>query len=157
MAERESEQEDHFNLLPFIAILMCVLGTELLVTMSMATISLGAGAGEGWVPSHQPGTSPKTPILIEWDGNVAIIHRADKRLRVAVVFPETGGPPELEPFFQEMASRRDSDYALLAVRPSGFENYFRLVNEFRKRKIDVGYEPIEQGKSVRVVLAGAPQ
>ena len=46
MALRGSQQEDHFDLLPFIAILMCVLGTELLVTMSMAALSLGVGARE---------------------------------------------------------------------------------------------------------------
>ena len=44
---------------PFIAIMMCLLGTLLLVTMSMAAINIGAGAGEGWVPA--PDSGAKTP------------------------------------------------------------------------------------------------
>ena len=39
-------EQDHFDLLPFIAIMMCLPGTLLLVTMSMAAINIGAGAGE---------------------------------------------------------------------------------------------------------------
>ena len=74
MPERDSGQEDHFNLLPFIAILLCVLGTELLVTMSMATISLGVGAVEGWVQDKDPAHATKNPTLIEWDGKEATVN-----------------------------------------------------------------------------------
>ena len=50
----------------------------------------------------------------------------------------------------ELASRRETDYALFAVRPSGFENYYRLAQMFKARGIDVGDEPVEQGKKIRL-------
>lgn len=156
MPESDSGQEDHFNLLPFIAILLCVLGTELLVTMSMATISLGVGAGEGWVPSKDPTKSTKAPILIEWDGKVATVQRKSGDEKIPVTFVEDGPPPALKGLLDELYARRESDYALFAVRPSGFENYFRLAAVFRKRGIDVGDEPVEQGKRVRLT-AGTQQ
>ena len=43
---RTRKSADHFDMLPFIAILMCTLGTLLLVTLSMAAVNLGPGAGE---------------------------------------------------------------------------------------------------------------
>jgi biopolymer transport protein ExbD len=145
---RESHQADHFDLLPFIAILMCVLATELLVTMSMATISLGVGAAEGWIPAKDPNHPSKIPVLIEWDGETALVHRG--RLRQTLRVPS----PQLEDFLKEMAAHRDTDYALFAVRPAGFESYYRFAEEFRKRGIAVGFEPVEPGKSVRLASEG---
>ena len=145
---RESHQADHFDLLPFIAILMCVLATELLVTISMATISLGVGAAEGWIPARDPNHASKTPVLIEWDGKTAIIHRG--RLRETIQVPS----PQLEDFLKEMTSHRETDYALFAVRPAGFESYYGLADEFRQRGISVGFEPVEPGKPVRLANEG---
>lgn len=157
MAQRGSGQEDHFNLLPFIAILMCVLGTELLVTMSMATISLGVDVGEGWVPTKDAKTPSKRPTLIEWDGNQAVVHRDGTRELISVTFHGNDTPPELKRILEELAVRKETDYALFAVRPTGFENYFRLATEFRERGIDVGFEPVEQGKRVWLKLEGGRQ
>jgi hypothetical protein len=52
IANRESAEQDHFDLLPFIAIMMCLLGTLLLVTITIAVINIGIGAGEGWFRNH---------------------------------------------------------------------------------------------------------
>jgi hypothetical protein len=154
MIGRDSQQEDHFNLLPFIAILMCVLGTELLVTMSMAALSLGAGATEGWVPAVDSTRTTKTPVLVEWDGRKALIHRGKAREELAVALDKTP-PPAIARFLDEMASQRETAYVLFAVRPGGFENYYQLAQAFRERKIAVGFEPIEQNKAVRLEQGGA--
>lgn len=66
---------DHFDLLPFIAIMMCLLGCLLLVTISMASINVGVGAGEVWVPGGGEQGPGKTPVLIEWDGKHVAVHR----------------------------------------------------------------------------------
>jgi hypothetical protein len=167
----QSAEQDHFDLLPFIAIMMCLLGTLLLVTMSMAAINIGAGAGEGWVPAPDPGA--KIPVLIEWDGRDAVWHSETGLQRIPEDFTEfvnfgSGwirfGPdgkttraygPEpnaLDPLVGYLEARRKTHYALFAVRPSGFSTFRRFASRFEDRKIDVGSEPIEQGKSVRLVL-----
>jgi biopolymer transport protein ExbD len=149
MRAHDSEQEDHFNLLPFIAILLCVLGTELLVTMSTATISLGVGLGEGWVPN--PDKFSKKPILLEWDGQVVTVQRKSGDETIPVNVQEKSLPPALKILIDELAVKHETDYALFAVRPSGFENYFRLAEKFKDRGIDVGDEPVEQGKRIRLM------
>jgi hypothetical protein len=165
---------DHFDLLPFIAILMCLLGCLLLVTLSIAALSLGAGVGEGWIPTSDSTRPDKTPILIEWDGKTATIHRQGRKLQVkwepALGRIDLSGsvdlsklsellsqrkPVELDPqlktVLEELATQRDTHYALFAVRPSGFENFEEFADLFRDRQINVGYEPLKQEKTVRLL------
>jgi hypothetical protein len=57
---------------------------------------------------------------------------------------------------EELKSRKDTHYALFAVRPSGFANFNELANRFRARKIVVGYEPIAKDRPVRLLSRTAP-
>ena len=171
MANTQSAEQDHFDLLPFIAIMMCLLGTLLLVTMSMAAINVGAGAGEGWVPEPDPGS--KTPVLIEWDGKYATWHSESGLVRLEenfvdyehighawyridqlgrstrVAMPQSS---PIDPLIDYMETRRMTHYALFAIRPSGFKSFRRFSLRFEDRHIEVGSEPIDQGKAVRLVL-----
>jgi hypothetical protein len=176
MARRyEARSQDHFDLLPFIAILLCILGCLLLVTMSIAALSIGPGVGEGWIPVAGPNQRTKTPVLIEWDGQSAVIHQSGRRTQAkwSPLFGriELGdGPLDMEKLTEmlnrkksadldlalqglldELVSQRETHYALFAVRPSGFENFERFADLFRDRKIDVGFEPIKQEKAVRLL------
>jgi hypothetical protein len=62
-----------------------------------------------------------------------------------------GNTPELSSFLTEMISKRKTHYVLFAVRPSGFKNFQLLADQFREKKVDVGYEPIPQDKNVRLL------
>ena len=67
MARKIETQSEHFDLLPFINILMCTLGCLLLIALSVAGLSLSA-APEVWAPSGA--TSERSePILMIWDGS----------------------------------------------------------------------------------------
>lgn len=168
---REDMSQDHFDLLPFIAVLMCTLACLLLVTMSMAAISIGPGAGEGWIPVQDSTRTSKTPILIEWDGTTALVHREgrqtpipwplnifrlDNNTRVTLkdgklvpLSPEQASQDAvLQKFLDDLEAQRTTHYALFAVRPEGFSSFLYFSNEFRRRHIDVGSEPIASGKPV---------
>jgi hypothetical protein len=168
-----SAEQDHFDLLPFIGIMMCLLGTLLLVTMSMAAINL-LQPGEGWVPQPEPGD--KIPVLIEWDGEYAVWHSDHGLQKIREDFDEydhlsngmwmhyppkgsaetvSGPKPNaLDPLVDSLVSHHDTLYALFAVRPSGFKNFHRFAGRFTdrdgKRRVDIGSEPLEQGKPVRL-------
>jgi len=146
---RNGDNKDHFDLLPFIAILMCVLGSLLLVTISIAALSIGPGVGEGWVPTRDPNKQTKTPVLIEWDGKIATIHQEGKKIQAQWV--ESNTDKTLLNFIDELAAKSGTHYALFAVRPSGFHNFQMFADLFRTRQIDVGYEPIKQEKPVRLL------
>jgi hypothetical protein len=141
---------DHFDLLPFIAILLCVLGCLLMVTISVSAISIGPSLGEGWIPVQDKNAVRKTPVLIEWDGHTAVIHRG--RAKTMAHWTEAGSDTALSVLIEDLAARKDSLYALFAVRPSGFGSFSNFADMFRDRRIDVGYEAIKQDKPVRLLL-----
>lgn len=64
MSVRKNSSDEHFDLLPFIGLLMCVLGVLLFVTLSVAALALGPNASEGWLPLEAD-NKKKTPILVE--------------------------------------------------------------------------------------------
>lgn len=162
----EDHSKDHFDLLPFIAILMCMLGCLLLVTISIAALSMGPGAGEGWMLMVDSKSAVKKPILIEWDGAIAIFHWQNQMLKVkwtpsrhirigdawySVKSDSDADNAEFNKLLDELTDLRQTHYPLFAVRPSGFTNFGEFAGAFRSRKIDVGYEPILQEKSVRLL------
>ena len=136
-------------MLPFISILMCTLGCLLLVTMSMAMINIGPAVGEGWrLEETSSAGTRKKPVLVEWDGKTAVIHRDDRAAAV---------PGDTIPFsiLKDFENKRDSEYVLIAVRPTGFENFNQFTEQFRKLNISVGYEPIAQSRRVRLIEGGS--
>jgi hypothetical protein len=153
VATGRNSSSEHFDVLPFIGLLMCVLGVLLFVTLSVAALALGPNAKEGWLPLDGQDRK-KTPILIEWDGKSAVIHNGN-HLKSVEVFLESSEKktPELLNFLKEMTAKRQTHYVLFAVRPSGFKNFQLLADEFRDRRVDVGYEPIPQDKNVRLLKA----
>ena len=136
---------DHFDMLPFISILMCTLGCLLLVTMSMAMLNVGPAVGEGWqLEETSAAGTKKKPVLIEWDGKTTIIHLRDRLLTT---------PGDKIPFsiLKDFETKRDSEYVLIAVRPTGFDSFNNFADQFRKLGISVGYEPISQSRRVRLI------
>lgn len=166
MRARQGEDfsRDHFDLLPFINILMCTLGCLLLVTLSIAALSLGPSAGEGWIASQRDSTpaTRKQPVLIEWDGTAVSAHLPAGRIQAKWTPPLDVGmfliqreqTSEFTRLLDALASKTASQYALFAVRPSGFDSFVRLADAFRERNIQVGYEPIAQDRPVRLLAAG---
>ena len=138
-------------MLPFIGLLMCVLGVLLFVTLSVAALALGPNVKEGWLPLAAQDTK-KVPILLEWDGSSAVIHTGDQLKSIETFMsPDDKNTPELSSFVAEMNSKRKTHYVLFAVRPSGFKNFQLLADKFREKKVDVGYEPIPQDRKVRLL------
>lgn len=163
---RTQKSADHFDLLPFIAILMCILGCLLLVTMSTAALQMGPAAGEGWIPTKDSQFGAKIPVLIEWDGANLLMHNNRGQEKIKWTAPKTieiGGltlqtehdtsdeNPSLNRLLDDLETRKATHYALFAVRPSGFAQFNLMAYDFKKRKIDIGYEPLAQVKSVRLL------
>jgi hypothetical protein len=148
---RRNSSSEHFDLLPFIGLLMCVLGVLLFVTLSVAALALGPNVKEGWLPLDAQDRN-KIPILLEWDGESAVIHSGNQLKSIqAFLDPGDKNTPELLTFLSEMIAKRKTHYVLFAVRPSGFKNFQLLADKFREKKVDVGYEPIPQDKNVRLL------
>jgi len=167
----QTADREHFDMLPFIAILMCTLGSLLYVTLIVASLCIGPGAGEIWVAVHGMNRLQKIPMLIEWDGQAVTVHRDGRKERMAwqglrkvrlldgsegYSREGVGNASPLGSVLAQLSQRKATHYALFAVRPSGFASFNLFADEFRERGIDVGYEPIEEGRPV-YLLPGSTQ
>jgi len=140
-------------MLPFIAILLCTLGCLLFVTLAIGALNM-SNSSDVWDPSditHQD----KLPVLIEWDGDTAVVQLDTGDVRVKCTFAENGSQGAndgITQLIEMMASRSATRYALFAVRPSGFATFRQILYEFNSRNMSVGYEPEPQAKKVRLSL-----
>ena len=148
---------DHFDLLPFISILMCVLGCLLLVTISMSAISIGAGAAESWTPQalgvEGKVAPPKEPILVEWDGKIATFQLPKRSVRGEWSEASPKGNPAFQGALKTAVLRKDRSYLMVAARPSGFATLLPLLDVLRESGLEVGYEPVEQARAVTLASA----
>jgi len=163
MADRVSLQDDHLDLLPFINILMCVLGCLLLIAFSISGLSL-AEAPEILAPTA--GASGKTPVLMIWDG-ATLSTELDGVVRCAVwpeektsdgniptTCPATAKTEDLDQILGYFRSHSDQKYPFIAVRPSGFVNLTAVIRRFEKERISIGYEPVAQNKRIELHVTG---
>jgi hypothetical protein len=149
---------------------MCTLGTLLLVTLSMAAVNLGPGAGETWIPTPDASRHTKIPMLFQWDGNTLVVDREKGRTQISIPLElyiqtpnssqeEKAAKEQVDSGFAELDAdalddlerQNDTHYALFAIRPSGFNSFGSLRYRFQKRNISIGTEPIEQGKPVKLL------
>src|ERR1044072_1549402 len=92
------DYSEHFDMLPFIGLLVCILGVLLFVTLSVAAIALGPNVTEGWLPIDAQ-VRNKIPVLVEWDGKTAVIH-AENQMKLTRSFLDSNdkSTPELSTF-----------------------------------------------------------
>jgi hypothetical protein len=127
------------------------------------------------VPSNDRGPLAKTPILLEWDGETLTAHwpeatRARARYvrsirlggktyrikegadgQASLDEVEEGSDADWDRILERIDGLKRSHYALFAVRPSGFGSFLTMAQQFREREIEIGYEPIDQAKPVRLL------
>ena len=132
----------------------------------MTAINLGPGAKEGWTVQNDTINNSKTPILIEWDGDIAVIHHNTREelakwsSSTQTVYSRNGNSVQFSDSLSldsalwnvivELKRDHKIKFALFAVRPSGFKNLNLFAEEFRNRNITIAKEPIEQDKKVRI-------
>lgn len=143
-----SAEVDHFDLFPFISILICTLGCLLMITMSVVALSLGPAAAEIW---KIEGGRGKLPVLIEWDGEEITIHPRKVRLPWAIATRHGGrNDSEFGRLIGKLREQRERRYLFVAVRPSGFGNLHHLLALLERQQVRVGFEPIEQDRKVGI-------
>jgi len=158
---RNGNAVDHFDLFPFISILVCTLGFLLMVTLSVVAISLGPGARMVIVPEPvDPTAVPmaiagrpvgEKPLLIEWDGSQVTIHPSRVQVPWAAASENEGmNDSHFGQLLKAVRQNRGRYYVFVAVRPSGFGNLGDLIDLMDHQKIKYGYEPFEQDRPLGI-------
>jgi hypothetical protein len=163
MSRKRNTQTDHFDLLPFVAILMSTLGCLLFITLSIASVNLTVPT-VGLAPTGES----KTPVLIDWRKGISTVSRKGAAASVIPwsdaqwsVLENTNAsnagkadlPSKLNAALQEISSDPKHTYALFAVRPSGFAAFSAMHAICQQRNIDVGYYPVGEKDKVKLEQA----
>lgn len=74
---------------------------------------------------------------------------AAKRRQHSKIMTQVERTP-FEDLLQRIHRKRDSEYLVIMIRPSGFDTLVSLRNFILEKGVDVGYEPIEQNWNLRV-------
>lgn len=164
MARLSSIKDQQISLFPIFNILVCTLGVLIFVLVTVVAVSLGVGKTISLVPDMK-GTHrhQKKPTYTEWNGTDLILHPSlqkvcfDIDLKKFETFKEgyayldkiiEGSP--IEAVLNNIIEHRDSNYLFVFVRPSGFHNFIMIRGYIEDKKIDIGYEPIDQGWNIRI-------
>jgi len=147
---RISGDDDHFDLLPFIAILLCTLGCLLFVTLAIGALNMG-GSSDVWDPSGIR-DGDKVPILVDWDGDNASVELDTGTVRIPCAIKDGSGSSDagVQKLVDMMSERSSTSYALFVVRPTGFASFQDIAEQFRNRHLEIGKEPEPQNKKVRL-------
>lgn len=155
--DRQNTPTDHFDLLPFVAILMCTLGCLLFTTLSIASLNLTRpGGGEVF-------RAPEEAVLIEWGYRKSAFTKNGDRVEVGWDasawegmetgrVPGTAGiPPELQELLEEISSQPGKRYPFFAVRPSGFKSFAAMRAFCQQLGIRIGYDTVGEDSKVRLL------
>ncbi|WP_373480447.1 hypothetical protein [Geminocystis sp.] len=137
------------ELFPFLSILACTIGSLILLIIVISTETLN--------------TNPEVTIIAKTDGKGINQKKQPRYIECkedgVVIYPSqefipknklSNSDSKLLNFIANIRANKDKEYVIVAVRPKGIEVFQQVRDLIEKEKIDIGYEPIEEGWTLKV-------
>ncbi len=136
------------ELFPFLSVLACTIGTLILLIIVVSTQTLSNNPEVKIIARNEDGINQKKqPRYIECQEDGVLIHPN----QVFVTLDEIDEPDSpLQTLITELKEKQDQEYVIVAVRPSGIEVFQRVRELIETQGIDIGYEPIEEGWTLKI-------
>lgn len=136
------------ELFPFLSVLACVIGTLVLLVILVTSGILGSKRSITLVGTSGPGhNSTLRPHYVEVTGGGIILHPGKELVPTS----EIGrGNTALARLLREVAAKRDREYIIVALRPSGYPYFDRVRDQVEGKGIEIGYEPIDEDWKLRI-------
>ncbi|HEU4560760.1 MAG TPA: hypothetical protein VFS20_23110 [Longimicrobium sp.] len=136
------------ELFPFLAVLACVIGTLVLLVILVTSGVLGSRRSITLVALSDVGQNERLiPRYVEVTGEGVILHPGGELVPMSQV---GGRGTPLAELLAEVERKRDREYVIVALRPSGYPNFSRVRQQVENRGIQIGYEPIDEGWTLRI-------
>lgn len=136
------------ELFPFLAVLACMIGTLILIIIAVTSGVLGEKRSITLVARDAYGRNlTLKPHYVEVRGDGVIIHPGME----FVPAEDIGGrDTALRRLLRQVRERRSTEYVIVAVRPDGFELFPEVRDQVEGRGIQIGYEPLDAGWTLRI-------
>lgn len=150
--DRRNDAGLTLDLSPFLGVLVCLLGSLLLILSSIVVLTLGADKTYAISPDLLRMVTGKNPHVVVWDGMTVQILPEEVSVPWDKARVNDGrNDTAFGKLLGKIEGNKKKDYLLVAVRPSGFHNFREIHGLIGRRKFEIGYEPLPQ--KGRLVLA----
>jgi hypothetical protein len=88
----------------------------------------------------------KSPNYVECLEDGVILHPGEEFIAKEIILQSKS---ILDGFLNEISDNSEEEYLIMAVRPKGIETFYTVRELARDKKIDFGYEPVDEGWKLR--------
>lgn len=136
------------ELFPFLSVLACTIGTLILLIIVVSTENLSGDRSVKIIAKTEEGVNlKKQPRYIECQEDGVLIHPNEVFVSLAAIEQPNSA---LKKFIEEVKQKQDSEYVIVAIRPSGIEVFQKVRNLIETEGLDIGYEPIEEDWQLKI-------
>ncbi|MBL1209847.1 hypothetical protein [Geminocystis sp. GBBB08] len=149
MRRRSKSSKIELELFPFLSVLACTIGSLILLIIVISTETLNNNPEVTIIAKTEAGgmNQKKQPRYIECKKDGVVIYPSQEFVSKNQLSKPNS---KLANFIQKIKNNKDKEYVIVAIRPNGI-NVFQQVRELiEKEKIDIGYEPIEEGWTLKI-------
>lgn len=148
MRRRSKISKIETELFPFLSVLACTIGTLILLIIVVSTETLSDNPEVTIIAESEDGINKKKqPRYIECKEDGVIIYPSE----IFVPLAELNEPDSaLLNLIAEVKEKQDQEYVIVAVRPTGIEVFQQVRDLIETEGIDIGYEPIEEGWTLKI-------
>lgn len=148
MRRRSKISKIETELFPFLSVLACTIGTLILLIIVVSTETLSDNPEVTIIAESEDGINKKKqPRYIECKEDGVIIYPSE----IFVPLAELNEPDSaLLNLITEVKEKQDQEYVIVAVRPTGIEVFQQVRDLIETEGIDIGYEPIQEGWTLKI-------
>jgi hypothetical protein len=136
------------ELFPFLSVLACIIGTLILLVVTVSSTVLGSRRSVTLSARDQTGENKAlVPHYIEVRADGVVLHPSLEFVRTRDL-RKADAP--LRRLLQQVAANSTREYIIVAVRPDGFSLFDAVRSEVEGRRIRIGYEPVPAEWKLRI-------
>lgn len=149
MRRRIKHSRIETELFPFLSVLACTIGSLILLIIVVSTETLSDKREVTIIAENEEGgiNQKKQPRYIECKEDGVIIHPNETFVPTNKLDQPDSALIKL---IGEVKEKRDQEYVIVAVRPSGIDVFQQVRELIETEGIDIGYEPIEEGWTLKI-------
>ena len=148
MRRRINSHKIELELFPFLSVLACTIGSLILLIIVVSTQTLDTNPEVTIVAKIENGTNRgKKPRYIECREDGVIIYPSQEFIPLNQL-AQPNSP--LLNLIAQVKDNRDKEYVIVALRPKGIEVFQTVRDLIEQEEIDIGYEPIEEGWTLKI-------
>ena len=137
-----SRQLNNVELFPFLSVLVCTIGTLILLIIVASSQILSSQSEVSIIARDEDGTNrTKNPHYIECQQDGIIIHPSQEFVSNKDL---ANSDSALGRLILQISARKEQEYVIVAVRPNGFQVFEQVRTLLEQADIDIGFEPIDQ-------------